>query len=213
MVHFTCMRPTLSVEAILGTRSRVKVLRVLDGVAAPLNAAQIAQRTGLTKMAVGNVLAEFSAAGLVQSSPVGRATVHVLIRENAYVERIVAPVFDAERTMTQLLEEELKAAFVQIAQSIVLFGSYARAEQDERSDVDVVLVSRGSKDTVERVAEEFEPHFRRRFGATLSAIVYEPSEAQELCQRAPAFFDSIVQDAIVVAGVGPREWVTLGTSA
>lgn len=207
------MRPTHSVEAIFGTRSRVKVLRVLDGVTTPLNATQIAQRTGLTKMAVGNALGELSAMGLVQSSPVGRATVHTLIRENAYVERIVRPVFEAERTMVQLLEDELKGVFLERTQSIVLFGSYARGEQDESSDVDVVFVASGLKDDLERAVETYEPRFRKRFGTTLSAIVYDPSEARELSRRAPALFDSIAQDAIVIAGLGPQEWVNIGASA
>ena len=114
--------------------------------------------------------------------------------------------------MAQLLEDELKDIFIGKAQSIVLFGSYARGEQDEGSDVDVVLVASGPKDDLERVAEEYEPRFRKRFGATLSALVYDASEAQELSRRAPALFDSIARDAIVVAGFGPREWVNLGAS-
>lgn len=213
-VYFTCMRPTYSIESILGSRSRVRVLRVLDGVSAPLNATQIAERTRLTKMAVGNALAELSAMGLVQSSPVGRAKVHTLIRENAYVERVVSPVFEAERTMPELLEGELRNVFAEKAKSIVLFGSYARGEQDETSDVDIVLVSNeGVKDELERVADEYGLRFRRRFGVTLSPLIYSLSEARELSQRAPVLFGSIAQDAVVIAGVGPQEWVNLGESA
>jgi predicted nucleotidyltransferase len=207
------MRPTHSIESILGTRSRVRVLRVLSGVTVPLNATQVAMRTGLTKMAAGNALAELSAMGLVQSSPVGRATVHMLVRENAYVERIVSPVFEAERTMADLVEDELRKAFSGKTESIVLFGSYARGEQDETSDVDVVLVANeGAADALARAADECESRFRRRFGATLSALVYSQLEARELPQRAPALFESIARDAIVVAGIGPREWVNLGAS-
>lgn len=191
----------------------MRVLRILSGVSAPLNATQIAERARLTKVAVGNALAELAAMGLVQSSPVGRATVHTLVRENAYVERVVYPVFEAELAMSDLVEDELRNAFAEKATSIVLFGSYARGEQDETSDVDVVLVSNeGAKDVLERAVDECESRFRRRFGATLSALVYSQSEARELPQRAPALFESIVRDAIVVAGIGPREWVNLGAS-
>jgi predicted nucleotidyltransferase len=204
------MRPTHSIESILGSRSRVRVLRVLDGVSAPRNATQIAERTRLTKVAVGNALAELSAMGLVRSSPVGRATVHTLIRENAFVERIVSPAFEAERSMPELLEDELREVFAEKAKSIVLFGSYTRGEQGETSDVDVVFVSNeDAKDVLESVAEEYGLSFRRRFGATLSPLIYSPSEARELSRRAPALFESMARDAIVVAGIGPREWVNL----
>lgn len=198
-------------EAILGSRSRVRVLRVLNGVSVPLNATQIAERTRLTKMAVGNVLHELAAMGLVQSSPVGRSTVHTLVRDNAYVERIVSPAFEAEQGMSELLEDDLRSIFGGTACSIVLFGSYARGEQAETSDVDVVLVAaEGLKGEVERLTDEQGPRFRRRFGATLSPLVYSQREARGLPQRAPALFESIVHDAIVVDGAGPWEWVNLG---
>lgn len=214
LIYFTNMEPTHTIESILGNRSRVRVLRVLFGVSVPLNATQIAEQSGLTKMAVGNALAELSAMGLVQSSPVGRSNVHMLIRENAYVERVVSPVFEAEQTMAELLEAELKSTFAEKTRSIVLFGSYARGEQDEASDVDVVLVSlEGEKDQLGSAAEAYESRFRRRFGATLSPLIYSQEEARELPQRAPSLFDAIVRDAVVVAGIGPWEWGNLGASA
>jgi len=47
----------------------------------------------------------------------------------------------------------------------------------------------------------------------LATRLYSPSEAQGLSHRAPALFDSIHRDAVVVAGLGPQEWVTLDASA
>jgi len=205
------MKPTHSIESILGSRSRVRVLRVLHGVHAPLNSTQVAARTQLTKVAVGNALAELAAMGLVTSTPVGRSIVHTLVRDNVFVERMVSPVFAAEEAIPEILEEELRDAFALDAESIVLFGSYARGEQQEESDVDAVLVSSGdAKDALERRVDEYVSRFRTRFGATLSPLVYDRQEAAELSTRAPALFDSIVQDAIVLMGVGPLEWAKRG---
>lgn len=186
------------------------MLRILHGVSVPLNATQIAQLAHLTKVAVGNALSELSAMGLVQSTPVGRSKAHMLVRDNVYVERIVSPVFEAEHALPSLIEEELVGLFANTTVSIVLFGSQARGEQGEDSDVDVVLVSaRETHAAVERILDEQSVRFRRRFGATLSALVYTTDEAGELHLRAPALFESISRDAIVVAGVGPKEWAGL----
>lgn len=186
------------------------MLRILYGVSVPLNATQIAQLAHLTKVAVGNALSDLSAMGLVQSTPVGRSKVHMLVRDNVYVERVVSPVFEAEIEVPGLVEEELVSLFSNTTVSIVLFGSAARGEQGEGSDVDVVLVS--APDThaeVERILDKQSVRFRRRFGATLSALVYTTDEARELHLRAPALFESISRDAIVVVGVGPKEWAGL----
>lgn len=186
------------------------MLRILYGVTVPLNATQIARLAHLTKVAVGNALSDLSARGLVQSIAVGRSTVHLLVRDNVFVERVVTPVFEAESELPGLVEEELLRLFANTTVSIVLFGSHSRGEQDEDSDVDVVLVAnRDVHAEVERILDESGDSFRRRFGATLSALVYTRAEARDLPLRAPELFASISRDAIVVAGVGPKEWVNL----
>ena len=54
---------TYTIEELLGSRSRVAVLRVLHGVMVPLNASQIAVRARLTRHAVATVLADFASMG------------------------------------------------------------------------------------------------------------------------------------------------------
>jgi DNA-binding transcriptional ArsR family regulator len=71
------MRPNHSIEDLLGSRSRIAVLRELWGVSVPLNASQIAARVHLTRPAVAAVLRDLGEAGIVSSSSAGRANVHI----------------------------------------------------------------------------------------------------------------------------------------
>ncbi|MFA5845148.1 MAG: nucleotidyltransferase domain-containing protein [Coriobacteriia bacterium] len=202
------MKPTHSIESILGSRSRVAVLRVLVGVTIPLNTSQIAAHARLTRPAVASVLEDLAAGGIVRSSPAGRANVHQLERRNIYVERLIEPLFAAEQQMPDHLESDLRAAFEDSSPSIVLFGSYARGEQETGSDVDVVLVTAdvGSKKDLDRRLLSYAQEFRARYGANLSAITYEAREADALWRTAPAFLESLRRDAVVVSGRGPWEW-------
>lgn len=134
------MRPTHTIEDLLGSRSRIAVLRVLLGVSVPLNASQIATRTGLTRPAVASVLADLSTIGAVRSSPAGRATIHWLNRVSVYVEHLISPLFEAERRLPEDMLNDLAETFHEHTVSVVLFGSYARGEQAPDSDVDVALV-------------------------------------------------------------------------
>ena len=202
------MRPTHAIDSILGTRSRLAVLRVLHGVRVPLNASQIAVRTGLTRPAVASVLEDFASIGIVRRSSAGQANVHVLERDNVYVRRLIEPLFRAEERIPEDMLGDLRTAFEELAQSVVLFGSYARGDQDETSDVDIVLVARDrpGKESLDRAADEYGPAFRARYGAALSPLVYEAREAAALWRAAPGLADSLQRDAIVVVGSAPAEW-------
>jgi predicted nucleotidyltransferase len=202
------MKVTHSADSVFGTRSRVRVLRVLHGVTVPLNTARLASLTRLSKPAVSTALDELAAMGLVDRSPAGRSWVHWLVRDNVYVRAMVDPVFAAEAEIPETLERELKEAFGGHALSVVLFGSYARGEQGEKSDIDVVLVGEDERAKARLDAESDEQLVKlsRRFGSSLSPLVYDAREAGTLWSRAPDLLASIERDGIVVCGLTPSEW-------
>lgn len=207
-VYFPGMRPTHTIESILGSRSRVAVLRVLLGVTIPLNTSQIAEHARLTRPAVASVLEDFAAMGIVRSSSAGQANVHQLERDNIYVQRMIAPLFSAEEQVPGDLESDLGTAFAGSAESVVLFGSYARGEQQADSDVDVVLVAAdpACRQALEDRLHTYAPEFSKRYGTTLSGITYDAREASALWRTSPAFLEELKRDAVVLAGRGPWEW-------
>lgn len=202
------MRATHSVEEVFGNRSRVRVLRVLNAVSVPLHTARVASLAGLSKPAAATALDELERMGLVASSPAGRSTVYWLVRESAYVQGIVQASFGFESDVPDMLESDLKAWFSEDALSIVLFGSYARGDQQRASDVDLVLVAgdETSKARLDDAVDRRGAEFRTKYGASLSPIVYSASEAGDLWLRAPELFESIAKDGVVVHGLRPREW-------
>lgn len=208
MFYFQYMRPTYTVENLLGTRSRVAVLRVLHGVSVPLNASQIAARIGVTHPAVTSALADFASMGIVQQTSAGRATVHWLNRSSVYVESLLDPLFQAERDLPEDLIDDLASAFQGEAISVVLFGSYARGDQTPESDVDVALIAEGgaTRIALESAAVDHAIKFRDRFGASLSYLVYTRDEAATLSHTSPDLAESIKRDGIVILGLSPWEW-------
>ncbi len=202
------MREAHSVEAIFGTRSRVRVLDVLQGVKVPLNASDIARRTRLSQPAATSALTELERMGIVDSAPSGRANIYWLDRENIYVQRMVDVAFAAQRSMSEELETDLKRLYGDLCSSIVLFGSYARGTQTPDSDIDVILVVRNADDMGaldDRIADEWVP-FSHRWGAVLSAITYSPEQAAGLAERSPGLFGDIEREGITVSGDPPWKW-------
>lgn len=209
-VYAPPMRATHTIESIFGTRSRTRVLGVLHGVTVPLNPAQVARQAGLSQPAAATALKELEQLGLVRASRVGWARVFWLMRDNVYVEQVVEPAFEAYDAMGDLLEDELRVLFGDLCVSIVVFGSYARDEQTSDSDVDVVLVASdaGSRLKVEQAVVNEAGRFQSRWGASLSALVYDLATASALPATSPALFAEIDRDGIVVSGLEPYEWET-----
>lgn len=203
------MKATHTPEKLLGSRSKLGVLRVLWRSHDPLNASQIASRTGLTRPAVSSALLDLNQAGAVRSSPAGRAIVHSLERGNIYVERWIEPVFRSEWELPDVLLEEIEHTFSNLAVSGVMFGSYARGQQTSDSDIDLVLVAADSrsKRAIERLLESYLSEFRVRWGAPLSAVTYDQNEANTLRSRAPSLAASLMDEGITVFGSGPADWV------
>jgi len=202
------MRATHTIETIFGTRSRTAVLRILHGVRVPLNASQVARQARLSPPAAATALRELGSVGLIGSSPVGRAWVYWLIRENVYVRQIVDTAFEAEQSMPSELTLDLERAFAALSVSVILFGSYARGDQTAGSDVDVVLVAAGpgARPALDEAADIESMRLRYVWGATVSPLVYDLSEAAALWRNAPALLAEIERDGVVVSGMPPGEW-------
>lgn len=203
------MRPTLTVNDVFGTRGRIEVLRVLWGVSVPLTPAEVARRTRMTHPAVTDILRSLTTQGLVGRAPAGRGHTYWVVRENVYVERFLAPVFPAEQDVPDQLLNELRELLEPGSVSVVLFGSYARGDQSIESDVDVAVVvedSAAKSDLEDRLAA-CSSQFRRRFGATLAALLYDRIEACQLSERAPDLWGALVNEGVHVSGLGVDEWV------
>lgn len=206
------MKSMLTADMVFGTRSRMKVLRVLHHAVIPLNTSQIAKWAGLSQPAAAAALSELAQVGISDSSSAGRARVHWIVRDNVYVQEMVNPVFRSEEAVPDILLEDLVSRFGNDAISIVLYGSYSRGDQRPDSDVDVVVVgaTEAAKARLDETHLEQMRDFRERFGAPLSVIAYDATEARDLAVRSPEFLASLVQDGIVAYGLAPWEWDRIG---
>jgi predicted nucleotidyltransferase len=207
-VYFHYMKPTFTAGDLFGSKGRIDVLRILWGVAVPLTAAEVARRARMTHPAVTTILRSLTRQGLVGSSPAGRGHTYWMLKDNAYVQRFLDPVFSSERDLPDVMLDELCREIEPSAVSVVLFGSYARGDQTADSDVDVAVVTadESAKEGLAGMLVTFGERFERRFGARLSPLVYDRKEAAQLADRSPSLWHSLKNDGVTVSGLGVDEW-------
>src|SRR5215472_10132294 len=125
------------VEAVIpGVQGRV--LRVLAHTARPLTMRTVADLAGTGRDRTNLILHQLIALGLVERHEAGASAQVTLVRENAAAQAVVAL---AELWYTVIERMRLDAATIDpTPASLVIFGSFARGEAREGSDIDVLAV-------------------------------------------------------------------------
>lgn len=186
----------------LRDRSHVRVLRALDGLprGLPASAREIARRAGISHPTASKILASLAQQGVVVVQRAPRADAYRLNPGHTLAERLSA-LFDWERAVRSELVAFLLKAIGEHAgriDEVYLFGSAARGQFTERSDVDIALVAGGRRE--EDVARALEPvaqAVRLRFGNELNAVI-GTARLEELRRRGSSkkLWDRIAKEGV-----------------
>ncbi len=101
--------------------------------------------------------------------------------------------------------EEIKAAVSaslrgSIARKAILFGSYARGDADEYSDIDLILVADTERKFVTRF-EDFWPLINA-VHKSIDLLIYTPTELKEMVERDNPFVTHALAEGVVIYEAG-----------
>ncbi len=80
---------------------------------------------------------------------------------------------------------------------VILFGSYARNESDELSDIDLVVIKETQDDFFTRIHKVMQI---LDFRTAIDILVYTPSEIQSMKERGNAFIETVFDEGILLHG-------------
>lgn len=80
------------------------------------------------------------------------------------------------------------------AHSVILFGSYAKGTQTQRSDIDVLVVSR--KKDIDKTARTF----KTKYNISIKPLVIKPKEFRNIKTDNLSFYKDLVEFGIVLSG-------------
>jgi len=192
-------------SAILGTRAKVAVLRLLSrsGVAIPHR--EVARRSGMAYRSIALALADLIAAGVVAEVPGGRER-RVELATGHRLTAAIASVLRAESDFFPSLRTELKALALggegDGLLTLSLVGAVARREEGVGDPLELVLVGVDRTAAVrwrERLEEGAEA-LSRRFGVSVRVIGYDLAEARKLWITRTARAEAMVRSAELLVG-------------
>ncbi|PIP13124.1 MAG: hypothetical protein COT45_00640 [bacterium (Candidatus Stahlbacteria) CG08_land_8_20_14_0_20_40_26] len=82
------------------------------------------------------------------------------------------------------------------AERVILFGSYARGEATEDSDVDILVIAPTKERFFERMATVLRCVRDIRYGIPLSPIVLRAEEVEERIRRGDQFVEEILEKGV-----------------
>ena len=153
---------------ILGSRTKIKVLRVLAGSELDLTGRQVARKAGLNAMTCQNTLNRLRDSGILEVRQAGRAYLYQLKERDHLVSNMILPLFRKERAF---LKDQL-AAF-----SSRLRGVAASAYLIESSSSDepgrgicIIVSNETNREFARKKAEEEIESLGIILGVTIVAI-------------------------------------------
>lgn len=195
-------------DDVLGTASRVRVLRQLILHGDPQSPSDLASRTGLAKSTAADAVNKLLAHELVTQVGTGRYVTYE-IRDSHFLASALGDLFQQE----EVREERVYSALQKLAEeaspapvAVWLYGSVARGTDRPDSDLDLVVIveSPGQRSRLGDVFREAALELEETWSLPpVSVVVVTKEEAEKGMRDAEEFYTNLRKDAVPVYGQLP----------
>jgi len=120
-----------------------------------------------------------------------------LIKYHIQVRNMIRNPADKERAL-QLFVKSLKEKYGDKVEKVVLFGSVARGEDKEDSDVDVLIITNYDSFKMQKLVSEIVVDILLKTGIYVSAKVLTLEEFNFLREINSPFYKSVMEEGITV---------------
>jgi len=167
---------------IFGNTKRAKILLLfLESPSARLTQKQVLLKTKISKATGVKHLKSLVKQGLLKLERLGQANIYSLNTETSMVKQL-----KILNTLSNLQRHSIKKG------ETYLFGSAARGEDDEHSDIDLLVISKLKREELLGETEKLS----KKTGKHINLLLLNPREWDELGRKDPALHERIEKDRI-----------------
>lgn len=187
-------------EKIISSKSKVKILRRL--VENPKREFCIEDIVKATKLSFGTAhptLKDMVSSRMIISRKVGRSTLYKVNDRNPLFPKL-KDLFGKEKTMMEDIASEFVTELEKSGiKAIVLFGSVARGEVTEKSDIDLLLILEDDEKTKQKVSD-FAKRFLDRYDVEIIPTFLSTEESRRRFKKADKFILNVAAEGKVLYG-------------
>lgn len=181
------------------SQTQVKVLASFFPVLKKKTSKEIEISTGLSHEPVFRILKALVKNKYIKEQKVGKTNVYefVLTDDSNFIYTyFMTSKINKFKEKHSLLYKRLKEFINSIkANSIILFGSYAKGTETKESDIDILVVSN------EKDIEKTAMTFRTKYILSIKTVVIKPENFKNIKIDNPAFYNDLVEFGIILYGM------------
>jgi len=151
---------------------------------------EIVKASGLSPNTAVPLLKKLTSYGILKENIVAGAKFYSIVEENPVLKQLkvlvnVSDIYELSRDLPDNIE-------------IYLFGSAARGEDTENSDIDLLIIADGDKKTLSGLKDKIKDRLTNKLKREVNPVVFTPIEYSNLYNKERSFYDSIEKDKIRV---------------
>lgn len=193
-------------ENILSSKSKIAILRML--IANPAREYTIEEIARMTQISLGTAFPALHGmveARTILSRKVGRSQLYRINEQHILFGEIKA-LFHKEVTIPLDIAKDFAAVLCKTnIRNIVLFGSSARGEFNEHSDIDILVIYTGKKP--ENTIEGAIDILLKKYDANLVPIFLSVDEVKERLKKLDSFIVTVLSEGKIL--YGDKKWLEL----
>ncbi|MBU4312742.1 MAG: nucleotidyltransferase domain-containing protein [Candidatus Omnitrophica bacterium] len=204
-----------SLDNILNTNSKVKIIRLFTSRREDFLASGrgIARLTGITPPAAHAALKDLYNQDILKRDIIGKEHIYRLNANNRTVNDILKPAFKKEYSIKEdvfkflrgkIKEKRIEGKIV----SLILYGSLQSGSTDEKSDVDIAIVTgdgRAKKQIEGIFIEDISRQFYEYFGANLDSYIKTKDEFIKRLRKNQPPVSAMMRSYSVIFGKDPLD--------
>jgi len=192
-------------DEILKHRSKIKILRFLFVERDEHTGRGIAKGIGMSASSTYKTLQKMKDEGLIGARKKGNAILYKLQENNHIVKKLLAPLFEKEKSIYGDIISSIKKILFREKKEIVsiaIFGSVARKEETSRSDIDLIVIAKNKigKTKIDKAMDELNIDMAEKFGAAVSPYILTEAEIKRKHVEKQAVIRSILNNNQLIYG-------------
>lgn len=189
-------------EKIIGKKSKIKILRLLlDDVNKEYCLDEIARFTGMSCGTVHPSLKELLDVRVITQRKVGRSLLYAINKNHILFPQIKELIHLEKKSLRTVAEQFVASLDKKGIVAVILFGSVARGEFNEKSDIDILVVYY-RKDTKQEV-EQLIDKFLETYDVHIVPLFLTKQEIQERIERFDNFVITLLNEGQLLYGEAP----------
>jgi len=160
------MQFELSLDKLISSKAKLKILKYLFGHTASMSENELAKVIKISPMTINRLMKELRELNLVSMERVGNANVWSVNKESyAYIalSKLMGEISGVPKPLEHLRETLSSHIPKELVKKVVLYGSVAQGKSKVNSDIDLFILVKSQKE-----AEELIPHLDKLSSLCLS---------------------------------------------